>query len=52
MNVTLTYSDNPLNTDNFVFGLETRNPKDIANFTFLLLNKKAELIEFLDNKKN
>ena len=51
VNVTLKYSDNPLNSDHFAFGFETRNLKDTINFTFLLLNEKAELIKFVNFEK-
>ena len=52
VNVSLTDSDYPLNSDHFAFNFKTKKPKDIVNFSFLLLNKKTELIKFIDGKKN
>lgn len=51
VNITLTDSDNLLNSDYLAFRFETRNPEDIFNFTFLLLNEKTELIKFVDGEK-
>lgn len=51
MNVTATDSDNSLNSDHFNVEFKIKNPLDIFNFTFLLLNEKAELIKFTDGEK-
>ena len=51
MNVTFIDSDNPLNSDHFAFKFKTKKPKDIINCSFLVLNGKTELIEFIDGEK-
>ena len=50
-NATLTNSDEPLNSDHFVFGFETKNPNNLLSFTFSLLNEKGGLIEFPGTEK-
>ena len=47
----LSDSDNLLNSDHFEFKFKTKNPKDIINCSFLVLNGKMELIEFIDGEK-
>ena len=51
VNITLTDLDNPLDSDHFAFGFETRSPKNIVNFSFWLLNEKVELVTFIDGEK-
>lgn len=51
VNVLLTNYKQPQNTDHFAFGFKTKNPKDIANFNFLLLDGDANLINFVDGEK-
>ena len=52
VSVSLTESDNPLDSDHFAFGFETKNLKYLVNFTFLLLKKKAKLRNFIDFEIN
>ena len=51
VNVTATDSDNSLNSDHFNVEFKIKNPPDIFNFSFLLLNEKAEFIKFTDGEK-
>ena len=46
MNAVFTDSAEPLNLDHLAFGFETKNQKNILNFTFSSLNKNGELVEF------
>ena len=52
VSVSLTKSDNPLDSDHFAFGFETKNLKYLVNFAFLLLKEKAKLINFKDFEIN
>ena len=47
VSISLTESDNPLDSDHFAFGFETKNLKYLVNFTFLLLKEKAKLVNFI-----
>ena len=40
-----------LSSGHFSFLFKTRNPKDLANFAFLLLIEKVELITFINGEK-
>ena len=45
-NATLTDSEQPIAASYFAFGFTTTNLHDILNFEFILLDDKAELINF------
>ena len=51
VNVNFTDSYYPLNADHFSFSFETKNPNDLLNFLFSVLNQKSQLTQFISAEK-